>query len=180
METRNRLLIDQDGVLADSMGSVTRTVKQELGVELCHYDVQDYWFKDMVVQPEYLLEVMKRPRFFRELDVITGAREAINRLREQYDVVVCTAPLKGSYDAETEKREWLAEHFDTELAETAIVTEDKARVLGRVLLEDNPHIDRFAGWQPVMFHQPWNTQVTDLPRMFGWGDLNALYREMSQ
>lgn len=173
-----RLLIDQDGVLADSMGSVFSTIMRESGVELCHADTTDYWFAGMEVEPDHILDIMRRPGFFLGLDVITGAKLAINRLRKDYEVVVCTAPLKGSFNAEEEKRIWLADHFDEELARTAIVTSDKSSVEGKVLVEDNPHIDRNAQWMPIMFDQPWNRHVEDLPVMYGWGDLDMIKEYM--
>lgn len=173
-----RLLIDQDGVMADTMGSVFKTILSETGIQLCHADTTDYWFTGMEVEPDYILDIMRRPSFFLGLDVITGAKQAINRLRRDYEVVVCTAPLKGSHNPEQEKRLWLAKHFDQELADSAIVTMDKSSVEGRVLVEDNPHIDRNAQWIPILFDQPWNRHVEDLPVMYGWGDLHMIKEYM--
>lgn len=177
MESKT-LLLDMDGVIADTMGSVFDTIMRETGVQLCHADTTDYWFAGMEVEPDYILDVMRRPGFFLGLDIITGAKHAINRLRRDYEVVVCTAPLKGSYNAEQEKRLWLDKYFDSELAETAIVTNDKSSVEGRVLVEDNPHIDRTAKWLPIMFDQAWNRHVEDLPVMYGWSDLEPIREYM--
>jgi len=99
-------------------------------------------------------------------------------LREKYDVVVCSAPPKTSKTAEDEKREWLAEHFDTDFAEQAIITRDKHLVIGKLLIEDNPHIERDANWTPVMFDQPWNRRAIFKHRMFGWGDIHLIDRLM--
>lgn len=168
------LLVDADGVMADFMGHLFETVKAETGRSYCHADITDYWF-DGMQDRSLFLDIMNREGTYRHLGVISGAREAITRLRESYDVVVCSAPPKTSKTAEDEKREWLAEHFDTDFAEQAIITRDKHLVMGRLIIEDNPFIDRDANWQAIMFHQPWNRDVTDLPRMYGWGDIGVIH-----
>lgn len=172
-----RALIDMDGTICDFMGHVYETVEAETGRRYCHADTVDYWFNDCPDR-DLFLSIMNREGTYRHLDVITGAVKAVNRLRESYDVVVCSAPPKASKTAEDEKREWLAEHFDADFAEQAIITRDKHLVIGRILIEDNPDIDRNANWRPVMFDQAWNRGVTDLPRMYGWHDLSVVEEAM--
>lgn len=167
------LLIDQDGVLADFMGHVYNTVEQETGARYCHADTTDYWFGN-IPHKDLFTEIINREGTYRHLDVITGAVRAVNRLRERYDVRVCSAPPKHSKTAEDEKREWLAEHFDMDFAESAIFTRDKHLIRGKLLIEDNPDIQRNADWRPVIFDQPWNRGVNDLPVMYGWGDIKLV------
>jgi 5'(3')-deoxyribonucleotidase len=90
-------------------------------------------------------------------------------------VVVCTQPAQ-SKTCETEKREWLAEHFDTDFAEQAIVTRDKSKVLGKAIIEDNPYIE--VPFIPIMFDQAWNRNRINKYRMFGWHDLRVVKRVM--
>lgn len=176
MKTNERsILIDQDGVLADTMGAVFN----RLDTYYCHADISDYWFKGLSTPPEAFLDALRTPGLYRSLDVITGAVRAVNRLREMYhdNVFVVTSPMSGVEETcEQEKREWLAEHFDTDFAERAIVTPNKAEVIGRLLIEDNPDISREASWQPILFDQPWNRHVPDLPVMRNWGDLQVIHR----
>lgn len=172
----NEILVDMDGVLADQMGGVFDVIKREDGLELCHYDVKDYWFKNMAVAPERIIDIFRRDGFYRELDVITGAVHGVNRLRQNFDVKICTQPMKDAVNCEQEKRDWLAHHFDQELADTAIVTDDKLSVSGNILIEDNPHIG-YGEWLPIIFNQPWNQDV-DLPRMYGWGNLGVVYANL--
>lgn len=170
-----RLLLDMDGVVADFMGHVYGVVEQETGDKLCHSDTVDYWFNDTVHRP-LILDIIHREGTYRHLDVITGAVRAVNRLREQYDVVVCTQPSKSPF-CEDEKRAWLADHFDADFAEAAIVTRDKSSVNGKIIIEDNP--DVVGGFIPVMFDQAWNRSSPHL-RMYGWHDLGIVRRLMEQ
>jgi len=178
-EHKNRLILDLDGVAADTMGEVMRQVELETGVLYCHADIVDYWFKGLE-HASLFKEIIKRAGVFANLEPITGSVRGINRLRERYndDVIFCTTPPEGSKTAEDEKRAWIARHFDLSMAERAIVTLDKTKVTGKVLIEDSPTISRSAEWSPVIFDQPWNQEVTDLPRMYGWGQLGAVYAAM--
>ncbi len=176
---RDRLILDLDGVAADTMGEVMRQVELETGVAYCHADIVDYWFKG-IEHASLFKEIINRAGVFANLEPITGAVRGINRLRERYDdnVTFCTSPPPGSKTAEDEKRAWIARHFDMDMAERAIVTLDKTKVPGRVLIEDSPTISRNSLWSPIIFDQPWNQEVTDLPRMYGWGQLDAVYAAM--
>ena len=174
MNPESRLLVDMDGVMADFTGFCYKQVELETGDKLIHADTVDYWFNDTEHKP-LILDIMHREGTYRHLDVITGAVGAINRLREQYDVVVCTQPAKSS-TCETEKREWLAEHFDKDFAEQAIVTREKHLVKGKAIIEDNPEIK--GDFIPIMFDQAWNRRAIFKHRMFGWHDLNPIKRVM--
>ena len=174
-----RILVDQDGVLADTMGRAFEVIRAERGIEICHADVIDYWFNGMDVDPKVFIEIFRREGFYRSLDVITGAVGAIRRLRRDFEVVVCSAPISGAEHCEEDKRLWLEELFDKDFAEQAIITPDKHAVDGDLIIEDNPHVDeKPASWKTVMFAQRWNEHRTDLPRMQGWFDLGVIYKEL--
>lgn len=176
MTNKDTILIDQDGVLADTMGAVMDSIHRATGHQLCHADIKDYWFKNMTVEPRLFVDALREEGLYSSLDVITGAVQGVNRLRERYDdnVVVVTSPMSGVEDScEAEKRSWLAHHFDREFADRAIVTSDKTKILGRLLIEDNPDTPQNANWELIIFNQPWNRHVL-LPRMYGWGDLHVV------
>ncbi len=172
----NILLVDMDGCLCDTMGAVFDRAEQEHGIQMTHSDIHDYWFNDAPLEKHMIFDYLREPGFYRNLDVITGAVRAVNRLRGQYDVVVCSQPMQGAESCEDEKREWLAEHFDTDFAESAIITRDKAKVMGKFIIEDNPFID--VPYGVIMFDQRWNRNRINTPRMYGWHDLSVVDRAM--
>ena len=176
MSNRESLLIDMDGVMADTMGGLFDYMELHHGHAMAHEDIVDYWFSGL--PRKKILKAMRTKGFFRNLDVITGGVRSVKRLREEYNgnVYVCSAPMQGHDNCETEKRDWLAEKFDEDFAREAIITTDKARVLGRVIIEDNPGISGGI-WRPVMFDQAYNREV-NYPRMYGWHDLQVVRDQM--
>ena len=172
-----RLLIDMDGVLADTMGGVFHHLEERGYPSLAHADIEEYWFNGAPVDGKVMLDIMREPNFFIYLDVITGAVRGVNRLRDKYDVVVCSAPLNGSPNCEEDKRDWLECYFDREFAEQAIITTDKAQVLGRAIIEDNPYIE--VPYEVIMFDQAWNRNTMKYPVMHGWHDLKVVDEVMA-
>jgi 5'(3')-deoxyribonucleotidase len=172
MSNSESLLIDMDGVIADTMGGMFDYVEEHFGHSLAHEDIQDYWFQNLPRSD--IFTALRSRGFYRNLDVITGAVRAVNRLREEYNgnVYICSKPMDGLDTCETEKRDWLTEYFDEDFAINAIIAHDKTTVQGRVIIEDNPEI---AGgiWQPVIFDQPYNRH-SQYPRMYGWHDLQVV------
>ena len=166
-----RLLVDMDGVLADAVGRAFRMTDTRLTLA----DADNYWFDGL--DSGAILNSMRQRNFFSDLDVIYGAVGGVNRLRDKYDVAVCTAPMPGYQgDAEAEKRQWLERHFDREFAESAIVTPDKHLHPAKAIIEDNPDVNHPG--QIIMFHQRWNRNTRHHPRMFNWGDLDVVERVM--
>lgn len=176
---KERLLLDMDGCITDTMGAVFERLEARGQASLIHADIKDYWFTGMGIDPNIILDIMREPGFYTDLQVITGAVGAINRLRETFDTVICTSPLKGAVTCAEEKYEWIKRVFDKDFADSALIVPDKTPVHGRVLVEDNPHIDpTHANWQPLMFDQAWNIHA-DYPRMFGWHDLEPIKELMT-
>lgn len=177
MSNSESLLIDMDGVIADSMGGVFDYVEEHFGHSLAHEDIIDYWFNGL--PRDDIMKSFRSKGFFRNLDVITGAVRGVRRLREEYNgnVYICSAPMRGvEKRCESEKRDWLAEYFDEEFAKQAIITVNKVAVPGRVIIEDNPDL-ALGPWRPVMFDQAYNRKAT-YPRMYGWHDLDVVREQM--
>lgn len=86
--------------------------------------------------------------FFRNLPPIDGAIEAVNRLRERFQVYVLTAPSVRNPHSYSEKRLWIEDHFDYQMAERLIISPDKGLVHGDFLIDDMAKgrgQDRFQG-----------------------------------
>lgn len=65
------------------MGGMFDYVEEHFGHSLAHEDIQDYWFQNLPRSD--IFTALRSRGFYRNLDVITGAVRAVNRLREEYN-----------------------------------------------------------------------------------------------
>lgn len=77
--------------------------------------------------------------FFRGLDPIPGGIEAINTFQalEQFEVYILTAPSVLNPLCYTEKRLWVEDHFDFNMASRLIISPHKHLSKGDYLIDDN-------------------------------------------
>tara|TARA_R100000656_G_scaffold3833_1_gene5351 strand:- start:469 stop:900 length:432 start_codon:yes stop_codon:yes gene_type:complete len=95
---------------------------------------------------------------FRNLDLISGAQDALIRLNQDFDIFIATTPPWSRPEVWTHKREWVEEHFPW-LARKIIYTHRKDLLIGDILIDDT----RWRG-QPdfkgewYWFNQEWKSR----------------------
>jgi 5'-nucleotidase len=163
MKTRLRMLLDVDGVLAalDEQAHATAVMRGHTfdiaGVsEQRHRYITDHMpdRKHRAV----LRQHMDEPGFFRELPVIEGSQEGVDKLLSAgFDVHVCTKPLETNVNCADEKRAWVTEHFP-QLKRRINIVPDKSLMAADLLLDDAPKLEWIgrALWRPVIFTRPYN------------------------
>ncbi|RZK41645.1 MAG: 5'(3')-deoxyribonucleotidase [Pedobacter sp.] len=108
--------------------------------------------------------------FFRDLNVIDGAVEAVKKLQEKHEVYIVSAAMEFPNSLE-DKYHWLAEHFPfikwtnimfcgEKIVNTDVMIDDRAKNFvdfkGRKLLFTSPHnllltqYERVDNWQQVL------------------------------
>jgi 5'(3')-deoxyribonucleotidase len=110
------IYIDMDSVLADFEAAI---------------DVpKGVWIKD----PPQMLE----PGFFKNLPVVSGAKEAITELLTypDIDLYIASKPSTDNLLSATEKYQWIQEHFP-ELLNKIFLTCDKSKLKGDYLIDDD-------------------------------------------
>jgi 5'(3')-deoxyribonucleotidase len=141
-----RLMIDMDGVL-------------------CNFAAAYFRVKHERPEVEYPQSI---PGIFEELEPIPGAIDAVNRLRERFDVWIVSAPSVRNPHCYTEKRIWIENHFGLDLAYRLILAYDKSLIIGDALIDD--HVEgkgqeRFLG-RLIHFGGPefpdWNAVEVEL------------------
>lgn len=116
---------------------------------------------------------MAHPHFYRDLDPIEGAVEALHQMQEDgHTVTVCTSPWLANKTCVTDKLHWLERHLGPGWAAQAVITKDKTIVHGDYLIDDKPNITGLQQptWQHILYDQPYNQHVTDRPRILAWPD----------
>lgn len=170
------ILVDMDGVIADwgkqwdhdlntmwPESRVPRHAEQRTFDLKAGLDPYDCDVVDMV---------MKRPGFYADLEPIEGAAEALHAMvAAGHQVDICTSPWMPNPTCVRDKLDWLDRHIGDGWSSKAIITTDKTRIRGQVLIDDKPdiHGEFDPEWSQILFDQPYNQNV-NLPRIFEWSD----------
>jgi len=85
--------------------------------------------------------------FFKELDFIEGAFEALHELDKYYDIYFLSTPQWSNPDCWSEKREWVEEKFGDLMRKKLILTHNKGLLKGDYLIDDRVvhGVDNFEG-----------------------------------
>jgi 5'(3')-deoxyribonucleotidase len=88
--------------------------------------------------PEWNPPEMYVPGFFRNLEVLPGAREAVSELLKykNVDLFIASKPDSKNLLSATEKFEWIQEHFP-ELLKRMFLTCEKGHLNGDYLVDDH-------------------------------------------
>ena len=73
---------------------------------------------------------------FRNLELIPGAKDALMRLNQDFDIFIATTPPWSRPDVWGEKREWIGEHFPW-LKRKMVLTHRKDLLIGDILIDDS-------------------------------------------
>ena len=73
---------------------------------------------------------------FRNLEVIPGAKDALLKLNQDFDIFIATTPPWSRPDIWGEKREWIGEHFPW-LKRKMVLTHRKDLLIGDILIDDS-------------------------------------------
>lgn len=116
--------------------------------------------------------IMDTPGFYAELKPIVGALEAIyEMLDEGHTVTFCSSPWNTNPTCNDDKRDWINKWVGPGWADSLVLTKDKTRIRGDILIDDKPQITgKFTPeWEHVLFTAPYNTNI-DRPRITDWAD----------
>jgi 5'(3')-deoxyribonucleotidase len=73
---------------------------------------------------------------YRNLEVMPGAKDALIRLNQDFDIFIASTPPWDRPDMWGAKREWIAEHFPY-LKRKLILTHRKDLLIGDILVDDS-------------------------------------------
>jgi 5'(3')-deoxyribonucleotidase len=114
------VFVDMDGVVADFDKTAT------------------IWAERMGITPQEFKDNKhyRQPKFYAELELIPGAKEAVMELGRFYDVRFLSAPSWGNPDSFTEKRIWIEKHFGEFAHKKMDLTFRKDLAMGHYLIDD--------------------------------------------
>lgn len=179
-----RVLLDVDGVLADFLTPALGILHRLTGRPWSADEITSWDIFDIVGRrwEEPFFEACNRPGFAANLDVCTGAKEAVGVLQEISDLYVVTSPMHHSPTWTYEREGWLRAHFG--IAGNRIIhTSAKYMCLGDVLVDDRPYnVQKWRYEHPnglgILWDAPYNRSEKGLPRTSDWSDVIQAVRNL--
>jgi 5'(3')-deoxyribonucleotidase len=169
-----RVLLDVDGILANFFDAAINTIEDFTGQSyprdlFMEWDIFSYFPDDV---KHKFFEVCNQPGWCLNIPVYEGAKEAVEVLREKYDLYIVTTPMNHSRNWVWEREAWLKRHFDID-PDRIVHTSAKYLCLGDVLIDDKP--ENISKWQKehskgygLLWDQPYN-RVDDVGiRVCSW------------
>lgn len=141
------VLVDMDGVLANSLPNWLEAYNLLSGEDIDLEDIKSYGFGQYVRQPELLFSCLERAMVFLNAQPMPGAIEGFRRLHKNHDVYVVTYNHEACPSGFQQKLAWMRKHFPEFPSHRVIFTKNKGMVHGDVLIEDSPA--NIAAWLPM-------------------------------
>lgn len=164
------IIIDVDGVLAETAKAVVRIVNNRFGTHFTKNDCVN-WNQDFGVCTfnQIVVPAMENPAFVESLEPVPDARESVVKLYAEHTVIIATVIPYGS---ELARIRWLDKHGIKFHYFVNTLRLGKDQIRGDVLIDDNiENIATFSRERPaILFDQPWNRQFLTELRVYDWKD----------
>lgn len=133
---RKSVAVDMDNVIADIETQAIRWYHEKHGVlvekESLHGVPEGSAFPDF----DKVRNLLFTPGFFRTTPVMEGAKEALEHLRDGFDIYIVSAAMEFPQSL-PEKYEWLAEHFPFISWRNIIFCGDKSVIDTDFMIDDH-------------------------------------------
>ena len=130
------VLVDMDGILCKCVEKVLRIHAEEAEVHADIDQIKGWHIEEYVAKGELIDPYFNRPGFFRDLEPVEGAVEAMSTLRDRgHDIVIVSAPSGGT--SASDKYAWIDEHLPWLGRKNVFMGSRKTLVRGDVLIDDS-------------------------------------------
>lgn len=166
-----RLLIDFDGVCADTIKYWLGLYNKEYEDSLAHEHIMEWDVHKFVKEQcgNRIYKYLDHSQFFSNVEMLPDADAVLFRLQEKgHQIIITTAIGTTSPTSFYDKRQWIAKNFPFLPPKNFIASELKDVIKGDLLLDDGPHnLEVFPGIT-CAFNWPWNQGAKCDYRVNSW------------
>lgn len=174
---RGTILLDMDDVLAEFLPSWLSVYNEAYDDKLSVTNLTRWKTSDFVKPEcgEKIYDLLKNPGLFRYLEPTQYSQEVVRRLVEnEFEVVIVSDAPAGHSHCEykpgektfgnptADKKKWLYEYFPEIPSENVIITSQKWRIDGDVLVDDKPstfELFQEKGKDIILIDMPYNRHI---------------------
>lgn len=174
--SKERIIIDMDEVMADTMGDMINWYSTEHALEVDREKMLvGSWIRGF---PDHHQDMVRKrlysEGFFRNITVMKDAREVIKDLNDHYEVFIVSAAMEFPNSLK-DKLEWLLEHFPFLSWKQLALCGDKRLIQGDYMIDDHVrNLETFTG-KPYLFTSFHNLNVTEYDRINNWAEAAEIF-----
>ena len=169
---KQRMIIDMDEVMADTIGKLVRVMEAETGIAVDEAAIQGKGLWDGYPEGygKTLYAMLHRKGFFLDVPVYPNCVPVMRELNEKYEVFIVSAAMEFPNSLQ-EKFEWLGVHFPFLTWHQIALTGSKNLVYGDIMIDDRTkNLDPFPG-KGYLYTAHHNVHLTEYPRLNNWDEV---------
>ncbi|MBW7893085.1 MAG: 5'(3')-deoxyribonucleotidase, partial [Chitinophagaceae bacterium] len=166
-----RIIIDMDEVMADTMGGMFTWYKERFILPLDYEKMKGSWMLGIPEAHKTMVrEQLYSVGFFRHLPVMKDCVEVMEELNKQYEVFIVSAATEFPNSLK-DKLEWLEEHFPFLTWRQLVLCGDKRMIAGDYMIDDHVrNLVHFKG-KPYLYSTILNKDETGYERLNNWREI---------
>jgi 5'-nucleotidase len=175
MDTKKRVIIDMDDVMADTSQSILDLYNGHFGTTYQKKELLGNLRWDEELKEKYLTirHRLFEPGFFRNVTVMPDAVEVIRELHDKYEVFIVSAATEFPNSLK-EKYDWLEEYFPFVHWKNLVLCGDKSIVTGNIMIDDHEkNLISFKG-ERLLFDAIHNQALEGYRRVKNWEEIGVI------
>lgn len=174
--SQERIIIDMDEVICDTMGGMIEWYVKEYQGEIDREKMLvGSWMKGFPEQHHALIrERLFSQGFFRNLPVMKDSVEVVRELNQRYEVFIVSAAMEFPNSLK-DKADWLYAHFPFLTWRQLTLCGDKRLIQGDYMIDDLVRNFEFFNGKKYLFSSAHNLNVTGYLRLNNWKEAAEVF-----
>src|SRR3974377_1038481 len=167
-----RICVDMDEVMADTLAEHLRRYNQEFDEEVTAEDLagKGLWEVTPLDRHRQLRAFLDAEDFFEDLPLMSGAQEVLKQLSSRFEIFIATQAMTVPNSLGPKYR-WLQRHFPFIPPSHYVFCGDKSILRAEYLIDDQPrNLHIFTG-TGLLFTAPHNLTTTGFIRVNSWQEV---------
>ncbi|MBX3240658.1 MAG: 5'(3')-deoxyribonucleotidase [Chitinophagaceae bacterium] len=166
-----RVIVDMDEVMADTMGGMLEWYTKEYGLPVDYSKMVGAWAPGFPEQHRAtVIERLYSEGFFRHLPVMENCVEVLEEVNKKYELFIVSAATEFP-NSLRDKLEWLNEHFPYLTWRQLVLCGDKRLVAGDYMFDDHTrNLVHFPG-KPYLYSTIMNAHENGYDRVANWKEI---------
>lgn len=170
------IAIDMDNVIVDIESHYIKWYAEKFGVVIPKEQLMGKPETTGFPDKEAVFNFLYTPGFFRTAPVMPGAKEAVQRLMQSYNVYIVSAAMEFPQSL-SEKYEWLQEHFPFISWRQIVLCGDKCIIATDYMIDDHVRNLESCRGKGLLYTACHNININHYTRLNNWDEVSTWFEK---